>query len=193
MADISNIDLNGVEASKPGGRGAIPIGEYKAMIIKEEAKKANSGKGFWVRFTFQIIDGEHKGFELTHLLNLHHENPIAQEIARKDLEAIRQATRTQQGFSDTQELHNKPLMLHVGHERGTYVGNQFQRYNKTFKELPEHDVKIFNNVKGFSPIGADAHSETVKPQTQASQPQTETVRSEGIASSDASAPWGEPY
>ena len=68
--------LNGFNASEVGPAAdfePIAPGSYTAVITESETKPTKAGTGSYLQFTFQIVDGEHKGRLLWARLNL--DNP----------------------------------------------------------------------------------------------------------------------
>lgn len=107
---ILDFDANTVEPSS--GFSPIPAGKYVAVITEDEMKDTRNGKGRYLQFTFEIIEGEYIGRKLWTRLNLENENMEAVKIARADLSAICRAVNVLK-LQDTVQLHNLPLVISV--------------------------------------------------------------------------------
>lgn len=134
-------DANTVEPSKP--REVIPPGEYTAIIEASDVKptkKAQEDTQYGgpaandklLELTLKVVDGEYAGSMIWERLNIINTNPVAQEIAQRDLSAICHAVGKLK-VKDSSELHNKPIRIKVDVERK-------EGYNPR------------NVIKGYSPI-----------------------------------------
>jgi len=117
MADLTDLgfDANNVE---PNSFDLIPVGEYDAVIVKSEVKKTNDGTGRYLNLQLQILNGPYQNRTLFDLLNLWNKNDKAQQIAKGTLSAICRAVNVLTP-KDTSELHNKPLRVSVGVQKGS--------------------------------------------------------------------------
>lgn len=117
-----------------GTPDALPIGDYKLMIVDSEMRETKSGTGEYLRLVFEVIEGEHKGRKLFENLNLINENPIAVRIANAELKAISQACG---GIvvTDSQQLHNIPMIAKVGQRKREDTGDM------------QNDLKRFFSVQ----------------------------------------------
>lgn len=103
--DASTVDPN--DSFDP-----IPAGWYNAIIDDTEMKPTRDGSGQYLQIRFSVIDGEYANRKVFTRLNLKNNNPVAQEIAYKDLSAICRAVNVIR-VEDTQQLHGIPLMVKV--------------------------------------------------------------------------------
>lgn len=138
-----NFDANSVEPAKP--LSALPPAKYNAEITDSEMKETKAGDGQYLQFTFTVIDGEQAGRKLWARLNLVNSNKTAVEIAERELSAICHAAGVLK-VGDSQELHNRPMVLDVGVEKNKDTGEPT------------------NRIRGYSAVGAGG------PQAFASQP-----------------------
>lgn len=99
----------------------IPAGKYLAVITESETKPTKSGVGQYLQFTFQIIEGEHKGRLVWTRLNLDNPNATTVKIARAELSAICRAAGVL-APKDSVELHNIPLLITVGQKKRDDTG-----------------------------------------------------------------------
>jgi hypothetical protein len=134
MADLSGFDANQVEPSSD--LDPIPAGKYLAVITESEMAPNKAGTGHYLKLTFQIIEGQFKNRLLWTRLNLDNPNATAVQIARGELSAICRAVGVL-APSDSVELHNLPLVIHVKCKKRTDTGeitNEIKGYAK--KETP---------------------------------------------------------
>lgn len=129
MANLHGFDANQIEPASDFE--PIPSGIYPAVINESEMKPTKAGTGEYLQLTFQVIEGEYKNRLLWARLNLNNPNATAVKIAKAELSALCRATGIMSP-SDSAELHNLPLMIHVRCKRR--------------KDTDE----IVNEVKGFS-------------------------------------------
>ncbi len=126
--------LNGFNASEVDPAAdfePIAPGSYTAVITESETKPTKAGTGSYLQFTFQIVDGEHKGRLLWARLNLDNPSETAVKIAKGELSAICRAVNVLQP-RDSIELHNIPLVIKVGVKRREDTG------------------EMTNEIKGYS-------------------------------------------
>ena len=116
MADLRGFDANTVEPN--ADFDPIPAGKYLAVITESEMKANKAGTGSYLQFTFEIIDGEHKGRVLWARLNLNHPNATAVRIAQAELSALCRALSVPTP-NDSTDLHDLPLVIHVKCKRRT--------------------------------------------------------------------------
>lgn len=110
MANLFGFDATQVPEQEEFG--AIPAGDYVVIAIASEEKPTKRGDGSYVQFTFEVVDGAYKGRKIFSRLNLKNPNPIAMEIAQKELGALCRAVGIMKP-ADSSELHNKPILVTV--------------------------------------------------------------------------------
>lgn len=120
MASLNGFNANEVDPA--ADFEAVPPGEYTAVITESETKPTKAGTGSYLQFTFQIVDGEHKGRLLWARLNLDNPSETAVKIARGQLSALCRAVNVLQP-RDSLELHNIPLVIKVGVKRRDDTGD----------------------------------------------------------------------
>lgn len=149
MANLNGFNANEVEPAV--GFDPIPAGKYLAVITESEMKPTKSGVGQYLQFTFQIIDGEHKGRLLWARLNLDNPNATTVKIARAELSAICRAVGVM-APKDSVELHNLPLVIKVGHKKradNNELANVIKGYEK--KNAVAAAAPSANNAAGSVP------------------------------------------
>ncbi len=120
----------------------LPSGEYPVIIIDSDMKPTKAGTGQYLELTFQVIDGPSKGCLTRARLNLDNPNPKAVEIAQRDLSAICHALGHAQMLTDSQVLHNRPLVIRVefvpAGGRNQHDGNEVKAYKRLDGAAPVH-------------------------------------------------------
>ncbi len=144
MADLYGFDANAVEPSREFE--PVPAGKYLAVITESEMKENKAGTGHYLQFTFEVIDGPHKGRILWARLNLDNPNATAVQIAKAELSAVCRAVGVL-APNDSTELHDLPLVIHVKCKKRPDTG------------------EITNEIKGYSPKASLAESPPAKPAT----------------------------
>ena len=110
MASLEGLDFS-IEAGNDDFEPITP-GDYVALIVASEKKETKAKTGYYLEFTFQIVEGEFKERRLWDRLNLWNANKTAVKIANQRLAEIRKATGILNP-SSSEELHDKPLLLKV--------------------------------------------------------------------------------
>lgn len=128
-------NLNGFDAEKVEPNTAfevIPAGKYIAAITASEMADNKAGTGQFLKLTFQILEGNHKGRTLFSRLNLSNPNEQAVQIAQGELSAICRAVGVLRP-KDSTELHNLPLQITVKCKKREDTGedsNEIKGYAK---------------------------------------------------------------
>ncbi len=103
-------DATKVDPAKP--LEGIPGGWYAGDIAASEVKPTKANDGAYLNLELTCRVGPYAGRKVFARLNVHNKNPVAQEIAYKELSAICHATGVLQ-IQDTAQLHGKPLEFKV--------------------------------------------------------------------------------
>lgn len=128
MANLAGFDATQVEPNERPD--AIPAGKYKCVAIESEFKDTKDGKGKYLQFTFEVVDGEHKGRRVWDRLNLVNANSEAVDIARRTLSSICHAVNVMQP-KDSSQLHNIPMIVKVAcREYNGGIQNEVKGYEK---------------------------------------------------------------
>lgn len=98
------------------GFDIIPLGKYLATVTKSDVKPTKAKTGKYISLTFTIQYGKYKGRLVFTNLNIINPNPVAVEIAQKELATLCRAVG-KVSIQDTNELHGIPLILDVGLEK----------------------------------------------------------------------------
>lgn len=104
--------FNAAEIEPAQSRDVLPAGKYIAIITQNETRQTKSGTGERLNFTFEIVEGDHKGRKVWAGLNIKNQNPDAEKIAMRELSAICRAVGVMQPRGP-EDLHDKPLEIDV--------------------------------------------------------------------------------
>lgn len=90
----------------------IPAGWYNVMVDESDLKPTSDGMGARLAVRFTVIDGQFANRKIYTGFNVRNSNPVAQEIAFKQLSALAHAVGVLQ-VQDSQQLHGIPLKVRV--------------------------------------------------------------------------------
>ena len=105
-----NFDANAIQPDT--SFEPIPAGWYNAIIDESEMKPTRDGSGAYLALRFNIIDGQYAGRKVFTRLNLRNQNPVAQDIAQKQLSSICHAVNVL-NVQDSSQLHALPMQIRV--------------------------------------------------------------------------------
>jgi hypothetical protein len=91
-------------------RSALPPGEYLAAVARSDVTDTRKGDGRKVELEFEVLDGAHRGRRFWTTLNLWNPNPVAVEMAQRELNSICHAVGKLR-VAGTQELHAVPMKV----------------------------------------------------------------------------------
>ena len=124
MAQL-NFDASTIDTTS---HDPIKSGTYDAVITDSEIKanRANTGKG--LNLTFEILsEGAAKGRKVWAWINFQHQNQDAQRIGQEELARVCKAVGVSQ-LTDSEQLHNIPLMITVDVDRNDATRNVIKAY-----------------------------------------------------------------
>ena len=184
MAFIGNFNAAEIE---PADFGAIPAGEYTALITSSEFRATKSGDGQYLVLTHQIIDGPRKGRMLWHNLNLINNNQQAVEIAQRELSAIARAINVMT-FDNSESLHNIPMRITVTY---TPAGNDKKGvYREESNKIKKWEA-LTAGPSTFAPAATPAARPAAAPSPPAAPPRRPAPPPAAPAAV-AGKPWGPP-
>ena len=112
---MAYLGFNAAEVAPASDFSALPQGEYAVIITASEMIATKRGDGQMLKLTLQVIEPElHKGRLLWARLNLMNSNPVAVDIAQRELSAICHAVGKLM-IQDSEELHHLPLRVKVAY------------------------------------------------------------------------------
>ena len=109
----------------------LPSGWYNARIIENEQKPTKDGKGQYLAFTLEILDGPAAGRKVFDRLNLWNANSATVEMATKTLSSICHATNVVQ-CGNANQLMGIPMKVKLKYKaaEGNYeAGNDVSAYD----------------------------------------------------------------
>lgn len=136
MAQL-NFDATTVEPSQ--SMEPLPDGWYTVQATASEMKPTKDGTGAYLEMTLKVIEAPYQNRQLFYRLNLKNNNPVAQEIAYKQLSAICHATGVIQ-VADSQQLHGLPFKVKVAVKR-----------DDSGKYDPSNEIKAVKSVHDAQP------------------------------------------
>ena len=157
MASLTGTYDPNAEASQDFG--AIPSGEYTAIIVDSDMKPTKQNDGHYLELAYQVSEGEFKGRKVWTRLNLDSPNATAVEIANREFASIREATGVKNPTDSTQ-LHNRPHIIRV-----EFIPAGTVQRNYTTKK-DGNEIKAWKKIEGAAP--APAASNDAKPAAGAS-------------------------
>lgn len=151
MAQL-NFDASQV-APDAGQMDAIPAGWYNVSMDQSEMKPTKDGSGAYLECRFNVLDGQHASRKLFSRLNLRNANPVAQEIAFKQLSAIAHAVGILQ-VQDSGQLHGHPMKVKV---KLRAASGEYEASNEisAFKNINEVVSTATAAPAGFAPPAAN--------------------------------------
>ena len=174
-------DASQVDPASP--MGAMPAGKYPMIMTESEVKSNSSNTGSLLKFTLEVIDGEHKGHKAFGNINLtHSRSKAAQEIGQAQFSAMCRATGVQSP-DDSHELHNIPMLVTLA-----FVPAQ----DKVPGDPSQGQYKPKNEVEAFEPLGSGAtYTQPAQQQTQVQQqaPVQQQQQAPVQQQAHSSAPW----
>ncbi len=93
-----------------GSFDVFPAGDYLMQITGSDIKDTKKKDGKYIKLEFTLLDGEYKGRKIWTNLNIINPNPVAVEIANKELATIGRAVGVV-AIQDTQQLHGIPMVV----------------------------------------------------------------------------------
>lgn len=116
MAELPGV-FNAKENEKMGGFDPVPAGWYIAEVVKSEMKNTAAKTGKYLNLQWKITQGEYKGRMFFTLMNLVNKNPIAVEIAQKELASVCEAMEIDE-LEDSVELHDIEIGVRLSVKAG---------------------------------------------------------------------------
>ena len=116
MAQLPGV-FNAKENEKMTDFSPVPAGWYKAEVVKSEMKNTAAGTGKYLNLQWKITEGEFVGRVFYTLMNLVNPNPIAVEIAQKELASICEDCEIDE-LEDSTELHGIEIGVRLSVKAG---------------------------------------------------------------------------
>jgi hypothetical protein len=131
------LNFNAAETAPEMGFKPVPVGTYRMAIVESEQKENKAQTGHYIKFKFQIIEGEHKGRSVTTFLNLDHPKAQVVQIAQGELSCICHAVGVLSPQA-TEDLHNIELDVELGmsKDQNGEMQNKIKKYSKASVGAP---------------------------------------------------------
>ena len=151
---MAQLNFDATQVAPDLGFETVPAGWYNAMIDESEMKPTKDGSGAYLQTRFNIIDGQYANRKIYMRLNLRNTNPVAQEIAYKQLSAIAHAVGVLH-IQDSSQLHGLPMKIKVKLRKDP--SGQYEDSNEisAIKNINEQ-VEMGSPQAGASPAGFGA-------------------------------------
>ena len=178
-----NFDANAIQPDT--SFDPIPAGWYNAIIDESEMKPTRDGSGAYLALRFNIIDGQYAGRKVFTRLNLRNQNPVAQDIAQKQLSSICHAVNVL-NVQDSSQLHALPMQIRV-----KVTNDPTGQYDPS-NEISGYKAVGAGNGQGVAaPLAAPAYTAPAAPVAPAAPAQPQTA---GTWQPPANAPqqWAQP-
>jgi hypothetical protein len=131
-----------------GGYEAVGANLYSVVIVNSKDEPTSDRQGVKLILSAQILHGKYRGHIIPMNFNVGNSSSQAMEIAYGQLTAISHLVGLPQGFTNTEQLHNKPFNVYF-----------------EVKGLPPRDGKgsgtIVNEAKRFSPFNQNEMQPTM--------------------------------
>jgi hypothetical protein len=147
MSGNLGMEFNAGDVAPSSGSGAIPKGDYTVVVEQSEVKENSKGTGYYLALTYQVVDGEHKGWKLWQYINHINASEKAQQIGRAELSALCRACGVM-NLQDSSQLHDIPIRVRVGHEKGQDDEPRAVVKAILWKETTKPDVGKFSGGGG---------------------------------------------
>lgn len=140
MANLGGV-FDATQIQPDAGRDPIPTGEYPAMIVDSDMRHTKDRSGQYLELVHKIMDGPFKGRKVWARLNLVNSNQQTMSIAQGQLSAIAHAAGVL-SFSDSQQLHNRPMLIRV----------EFVRAAPPKRTTDRNEIRGWKSLTGAGPI-----------------------------------------
>lgn len=142
---MAQLNFNAATVEPNAAFDPIPAGWYTAQVTESEMKPTKAGDGSYLSITLQILGGDFNNRKVFDRFNINNKNPVAVDIAYKQLSALCHAVGILQ-VQDSQQLHGKPVQIKVSLKPASQdpqTGAQYDAGN---------EVKGYKAVEGGMPI-----------------------------------------
>ena len=118
--------------------GVIPEGWYQMIAYSSDIVENRAKTGYYLEINFMITDGAREGDKLTARFNIVNTNPQAQQIAERQLGALRKACGIEV-LSDSEQVHEIPVEGYVEVEPATDKYDESNSLEK-FRAIGVHAI-----------------------------------------------------
>jgi len=125
-----NFDAVNHVATEAPAFGPLQKGMYEVMVVASDLKTTQAGTGEFIELTLQVVSGPHAGRRLWDRLNVSNPNKKAEDIARRQLQALCLACKVNT-MQSTEQLHDIPVLAQVDFDRNDSSRNRIVNYATT--------------------------------------------------------------
>lgn len=165
---MASLNFNAATVEPSQSFEPLPDNWYTVTMTKSEMKPTKDGTGAYLESELTVQDaGQYKGRKVFYRLNLKNSNPVAQEIAYRQLSAVCHAVGIIQ-VQDSQQLHGLPFQVKLTVRR-----------DESGKYDPTNEVKAVRGVGQVAPpptIGFAAPEAASGQQQQAAAPSAPAIQ-----------------
>jgi len=136
---MASLQFNASTVEPTQSYDPLPDGWYTVIMTKSEMKPTKDGTGAYLETELTVQEPPYKGRKVFYRLNVKNNNPVAQEIAYRQLSAICHAVGVIQ-VQDSQQLHGLPFKVKIVIKK-----------DESGKYDPSNEVKA---IKGMNEDGA---------------------------------------
>lgn len=157
---MASLNFNASTVEPTQSYEPLPEDWYLVIMTKSEMKPTKDGDGAYLETELTVQEGPMKGRKIFYRLNIKNKNPVAQEIAYRQLSAICHAVGVIQ-VEDSQQLHGLPFKVKV-----------IIRKDESGRYDPSNEVKAIKSANesggtqppvGFTPPPSATHAQTAAP------------------------------
>jgi hypothetical protein len=172
------LNFNAAEVEPAVALEVIPAAWYNATVDESEMVSTRDGTSEYLQLRFSVIDGQYANRKLFDRLHINNANPVAREIAYKELSAIAHAVGVLH-VEDSEQLHGIPLKIKVSIRR-----------DSTGQYEPQNEVKGYKSVNDTAPGVATAPAWTGnKAAATTAKTSTSVSAAAGASATDDRPPW----
>lgn len=188
---MAQLNFDATQVAPDLGFETVPAGWYNAMIDESEMKPTKDGSGAYLQTRFNIIDGQYANRKIYMRLNLRNTNPVAQEIAYKQLSAIAHAVGVLH-VQDSSQLHGLPMKIKVKLRKDT--SGQYEDSNEISSIKNINEQVDMGSQAGAAPAGFGGASAGGMPPGFGAQPQAgfAAPMQQAPVQQPAAQPWQQP-
>ena len=134
---IIDFDIESYKPSNLRSFEPLPPGKYSVVISDSQMKVTKAGTGEYLELTMLVLDGQHAGRKLWERLNVKNASKVAEEIARGQLNAIKEVCGITGTLEQSEWLHDKRFEVQLEIDRRDPTRNKIVGYAETVKSEPE--------------------------------------------------------
>lgn len=180
MAQLGLAQRNVADVDTSDNFSPIPEGEYSFQIVNSEVKEGKSSGVPNLLLMLRVIEGNFKGREVRHRLNLWSANATAVNISEGELGQLCEVFGMAQFPGDSAELHGKPFnaLVKIKQDEGYEPSNEIK--TKSFRPYAQ--------VGGAAPVAQAPTAPTPPPVAASAPPQAAPAPAPAPAPAAGSAP-----